>query len=59
MGILTPWHTRRFKFTKRAFTGTHKVEALEAINMAVVEMVWDPPWTPERLEENGKETDGG
>jgi hypothetical protein len=37
------WHTRGFKFTKRVFTKTHNVESLEAINMAVVEMVWDTP----------------
>lgn len=35
-----------------------KVESLEGINRVVVEMVWDPPWTPERLSEAAKKQMG-
>ena len=33
---------------------THLLE-LEGVNDAVVEMVWDPPWTPEMLRPEAKE----
>lgn len=29
-----------------------KVEAIEGIKEADVELVWDPPWTPDRISEN-------
>ncbi len=28
-----------------------KVQAIEGVNDATVEVVWDPPWTPERMSE--------
>lgn len=29
-----------------------KVETVEGIDKVVVELVWDPPWTPDRISEN-------
>lgn len=31
-----------------------KLEALDEVKSANVEVVWDPPWTPERLSESAK-----
>ena len=28
-----------------------KVEAIEGVKEAKIELVWDPPWTPERISE--------
>jgi len=28
-----------------------KVKAIEGVNRTAVELVWDPPWTPERMSE--------
>ena len=28
-----------------------KVQAIEGVNSAKVELVWDPPWSPERMSE--------
>ena len=29
-----------------------KVEAMEGVKEAEVKLVWDPPWTPERISED-------
>ncbi len=29
-----------------------KVEAIKGVKEAEVELVWDPPWTPDRISEN-------
>ncbi|MBU7044722.1 MAG: metal-sulfur cluster assembly factor [Theionarchaea archaeon] len=31
-----------------------KVETLDEVNQANVQVVWDPPWTPDRLSEEAK-----
>lgn len=31
-----------------------KVETLDEVNQANVQVVWDPPWTPDRLSEKAK-----
>lgn len=33
----------------------HKIERLSGVKSASVEVVWDPPWTPERISPEGKE----
>jgi len=30
------------------------IETLDGVEKAQVEMVWDPPWTPERLTDEGR-----
>ncbi len=35
-----------------------KLEALEEVRKAEVEVVWDPPWNPERLSPEAKKTLG-
>lgn len=35
-----------------------KLEEMEGIKKADVEVVWDPPWTPERLTQEAKKTLG-
>jgi probable FeS assembly SUF system protein SufT len=32
----------------------HKIERIPGVASAGVEVVWDPPWTPERISEDGK-----
>ncbi|WP_135605742.1 metal-sulfur cluster assembly factor [Methanococcoides sp. NM1] len=31
-----------------------KVESIDGIKKAEVELVWDPPWTPDRISKNAK-----
>jgi len=31
-----------------------KIERIPGVSRALVEVVWDPPWTPERISEEGK-----
>jgi probable FeS assembly SUF system protein SufT len=33
----------------------HKIEKLAGVTSAAVEVVWDPPWTPERISAEGKQ----
>ena len=33
----------------------HKIERLSGVKSAAVEVVWDPPWSPERISPEGKE----
>jgi probable FeS assembly SUF system protein SufT len=33
----------------------HKIERLSGVTSAAVQVVWDPPWTPERISAEGKE----
>lgn len=33
----------------------HKIERLPGVKSAAVQVVWDPPWTPERISAEGKE----
>jgi metal-sulfur cluster biosynthetic enzyme len=35
-----------------------KVEELAGINEAIVNIVWEPPWTPDRITEDGKKALG-
>jgi metal-sulfur cluster biosynthetic enzyme len=35
-----------------------RIEALEGVKEAAVELVWDPPWSPDRLTEAGKKALG-
>ena len=35
-----------------------KLEEIEGVKKAEVEVVWDPPWTPERLSPEAKKTLG-
>jgi FeS assembly SUF system protein len=35
-----------------------KLEDLEGVKTAVVRMVWDPPWTPERMSDDAKKSLG-
>jgi len=35
-----------------------KLEVLDGVRKAEVEVVWDPPWTPERLSPEAKKTLG-
>jgi len=37
-----------------AMDAKNKVEALEGVKEANVQVVWDPPWTPERLTESAR-----
>ena len=32
-----------------------KIKTIEGVTDAVVEVVWDPPWTPERISAEGKQ----
>ena len=32
----------------------HKIERIPEVKSAAVQVVWDPPWTPERISEEGK-----
>ena len=31
-----------------------RIKAIEGVNDATVELVWDPPWTPEKMSETAK-----
>ncbi len=31
-----------------------KVEEMEGVDEAIVEIVWDPPWTPDRISESAR-----
>ncbi|SES87555.1 Metal-sulfur cluster biosynthetic enzyme [Methanococcoides vulcani] len=31
-----------------------KVESIDGIKKAEIELVWDPPWTPDRISKNAK-----
>ena len=33
-----------------------KIEKINGVKKAEVEIVWDPPWTPERISQEAKET---
>ena len=35
-----------------------KLEEVEGVKSAVVKMVWDPPWTPERMSDDAKKSLG-
>jgi len=35
-------------------TAEMAVETLDGVKQAKVEIVWDPPWTPERLSDEGR-----
>lgn len=35
-----------------------KLEEVEGVNSVVVKMVWDPPWTPERMSDDAKKSLG-
>jgi FeS assembly SUF system protein len=35
-----------------------KLEQVEGVKSAVVKMVWDPPWTPERMSDDAKKSLG-
>jgi FeS assembly SUF system protein len=35
-----------------------KLEDVEGVKTAVVRMVWDPPWTPERMSDDAKKSLG-
>jgi metal-sulfur cluster biosynthetic enzyme len=47
-----PMHTYMTRDAKQ------KIEAVEGVKQADVELVWDPPWSPERLTEAGKKSLG-
>lgn len=32
----------------------HKIERIPGVSSALVEVVWDPPWTPDKISEEGK-----
>ena len=36
----------------------HKVKALKGVKEVNVELVWDPPWTPDRMSKEAKKTLG-
>ncbi len=35
-----------------------KLQEVEGVNSVVVKMVWDPPWTPERMSDDAKKSLG-
>jgi FeS assembly SUF system protein len=35
-----------------------KLEQVEGVENAVVNMIWEPPWTPERMSDNAKKSLG-
>ena len=35
---------------------TAKVKEIDQVNKVKVEIVWDPPWTPERISQEAKDT---
>ena len=35
-------------------TCTEKIEEIPGVTKAFVDIVWDPPWTPEKITEEGK-----
>ena len=37
---------------------TEAVEAIAGVNSAMVDIVWDPPWTPDMITEDGKKALG-
>ncbi len=37
---------------------TAKLEEVEGVKVAKVKMVWDPPWTPDRMSEDAKKSLG-
>ena len=37
---------------------TEAVEAIDGVNSAMVDIVWDPPWTPDMITEDGKKALG-
>lgn len=41
-----------------ALDATAKIESLDWVEDATVNIVWDPPWTPERISETGKKAMG-
>jgi len=47
-----PMHTFMTRDAKQ------KLEKLEGVREAEVELVWDPPWTPEKLTEAGRKALG-
>lgn len=40
--------------TSIAADAQHKIERIPGVASAQVQVVWDPPWTPERISEEGK-----
>lgn len=41
-----------------ALNAKTKIEELDGVDEATVNVVWDPPWTPDRISETGKKALG-